>query len=729
MDTLDDIYHAWRGELLKPVDQINIDRIAELETAAYSRGASLVQILASGALVAAPWDADRHPRGKDGKFIELMGWVNLTTGSGNQDRRGQVTDISPDPANPGKPKITVELEGENGVPKRKIVVTPDKILSAPNQKARLDTPRGKGRGFDYSKLSPEMKIEYDVLDDSEKTDFEDRVNGGQDPVDALDDILNSDGVQSRMGDSEKAALGKPPTPEEIKDLKASIKDIEGQHWGSKDTEARADAVDLQSIRLDSLRKKNPTLTDAEKALLNKYGIDVPESLYALSKDKNSGPWSRDAKGAPGAANDIPDLSARREAFGMRGKDITDTSDDKNRIAGQSDSNLRWMLDHPETNPFDEKLIQAELDQRDSEGPVSEFDRLGPEGRGEMKQEGFKAPAKPTASDGPAVDDGKVDPPSWAADIWDGDPSNPALIDGYMEHEMGFDPATMNTLDEQVWEEADARMQDEIALWRDPPDVEEEDTFSDGGVEWSEAAGAWLDQDGNEATRDQIENAGFDPDTDPDGNDLGSDDEPVPSPPPSKLDQLGTNPDGNPAVDKYRDKYLNGLDDYGKTAAKGLSDDELDQVIAWREDRNSSNDAGLSGTRDLQILNAERDRRKSASEPSKSSKPTPAPSFAPDAIDDPDAQAPGYTPGASLAPMPAPAMPSTPKPKTDIGSDFAGTPQPRTVDPALQKLADQSSGGAKPGGALNMWYLEQRKPGVADSFGEAAAQDSERQRAR
>lgn len=548
MDTLDDIYHAWRGELLKPVDQINIDRIAELETAAYSRGASLVQILASGALVAAPWDADRHPRGKDGKFIELMGWVNLTTGSGNQDRRGQVTDISPDPANPGKPKITVELEGENGVPKRKIVVTPDKILSAPKQKARLDapdapviddgkvdppswaadiwdgdpsnpdlidgymehemgfnpqtmrnldervweeadarmqdeialwrdppdvdeetpdapvmpssdpyddpnyddeggfvewseaagawldqdgneatrdqienagfdpdtdpdgndlgsddepvpspldTPRGKGRGFDYSKLSPEMKIEYDVLDDSEKTDFENRVNGGQDPVDALDDILNSDGVQSRMGDSEKAALGKPPTPEEIKDLKASIKDIEGQHWGSKDTEARADAVDLQSIRLDSLRKKNPTLTDTEKALLNKYGIDVPESLYALSKDKNSGPWSRDAKGAPGAANDIPDLSARREAFGMRGKDITDTSDDKNRIAGQSDSNLRWMLDHPETNPFDEKLIQAELDQRDSEGPVSEFDRLGPEGRGEMKQEGFKAPAKPT----------------------------------------------------------------------------------------------------------------------------------------------------------------------------------------------------------------------------------------------------------------------------------------------------------------------------------------------
>ena len=554
MDTLDDIYHAWRGELLKPVDQINIDRIAELETAAYSRGASLVQILASGALVAAPWDADRHPRGKDGKFIELMGWVNLTTGSGNQDRRGQVTDISPDPANPGKPKITVELEGENGVPKRKIVVTPDKILSAPKQKARLDAP-----------------------------------------------------------------------------------------------------------------------------------------------------------------------------------------------------------------------------------------------------------------DAPVIDDGKVDPPSWAADIWDGDPNNPDLIDGYMEHEMGFNPKTMRNLDERVWEEADARMQDEIALWRDPPDVEEEDTSSDGGVEWSEAAGAWLDQDGNEATRDQIENAGFDPDTDPDGNDLGSDDEPVPSPPPSKLDQLGTNPDGNPAVDKYRDKYLNGLDDYGKTAAKGLSDDELDQVIAWREDRNSSNDAGLSGTRDLQILNAERDRRKSASEPSKSSKPTPAPSFAPDAIDDPDAQAdelgadlesllygggesfsdddveklqgaldefdmavqdddlgaadsalenfvnvlnevaadlapgdegnrasleairdkasdfrgsgayeasydPGYTPGASLAPMPAPAMPSTPKPKTDIGSDFAGTPQPRTVDPALQKLADQSSGGAKPGGALNMWYLEQRKPGVADSFG-------------
>lgn len=145
---IDNIYRAWQSELLKPASGIDIERVAELEVSARTHGVDLVEILASGALTASSFDEDRHPRGKDGKFIELLGWVNVDMGRGEQ-KRGKVMAITPNPNNPGEPTIRVEFEDHHGKPTGTPVnVKPNVISDATNAKARLDAqpaatnPRG-----------------------------------------------------------------------------------------------------------------------------------------------------------------------------------------------------------------------------------------------------------------------------------------------------------------------------------------------------------------------------------------------------------------------------------------------------------------------------------------------------------------------------------------------------------------------------------------------------------
>ena len=95
-------------------------------------------------ILAATWNPDLHPRGRDGKFIETFGFVELFGVPGHKDgERGQVKDIKPNPDRPGDPDITVTVDGKD------VTTRPGNLSEAPETKAKLD----------YFSL-PEEEIDY-----------------------------------------------------------------------------------------------------------------------------------------------------------------------------------------------------------------------------------------------------------------------------------------------------------------------------------------------------------------------------------------------------------------------------------------------------------------------------------------------------------------------------------------------------------------------------------------
>jgi predicted ABC-type ATPase len=104
------------------------------------------QLAEAGALTAAPdFDPNLHPRGLDGRFIEILGFVDIMNPSDSDYRapdargiRGQVKAITPDPKRPNNPDITVSIPTGNAKrPYRDIVVKSDLLKQAPTAKARL----------------------------------------------------------------------------------------------------------------------------------------------------------------------------------------------------------------------------------------------------------------------------------------------------------------------------------------------------------------------------------------------------------------------------------------------------------------------------------------------------------------------------------------------------------------------------------------------------------------
>jgi len=70
----------------------------------------------NSALVAADWNPDLHPRGSDGRFIEIGWLINLIDMAGfrhgqrgKKEVQGEVIDIIPDPEKPGDPIIRVKM--------------------------------------------------------------------------------------------------------------------------------------------------------------------------------------------------------------------------------------------------------------------------------------------------------------------------------------------------------------------------------------------------------------------------------------------------------------------------------------------------------------------------------------------------------------------------------------------------------------------------------------------
>src|SRR5262245_14553696 len=110
----EELYERWQAELCQLVREPDTVLIASLEFEATRRGFSMQAV--SGLLGAfGPFDPDLHPRGKDGKFIEALGLVNIFGLSGFQhgqrgDKRvqGQVQEILPS-GKKGDPIIRVKL--------------------------------------------------------------------------------------------------------------------------------------------------------------------------------------------------------------------------------------------------------------------------------------------------------------------------------------------------------------------------------------------------------------------------------------------------------------------------------------------------------------------------------------------------------------------------------------------------------------------------------------------
>ena len=68
------------------------------------------------AVTAADWNPDLHPRGHDGKFIDVFGLIDLIDmpgfrhgQRGDKKVQGEVHEIIPDPENPGNPIIRVKM--------------------------------------------------------------------------------------------------------------------------------------------------------------------------------------------------------------------------------------------------------------------------------------------------------------------------------------------------------------------------------------------------------------------------------------------------------------------------------------------------------------------------------------------------------------------------------------------------------------------------------------------
>jgi len=134
-----DLLTRWMTELTKPAPNVVI--VASLEAEADTRGWSPLNAYRA-AMTAAPgmFDPDLHPRGRDGKFIEKLGLVELfDLPETEPGQRGKVTDITPDPRTPGRPDVHVDLVGPDGTPGKTLTVKPSNIAAAP-EKARIDTP-------------------------------------------------------------------------------------------------------------------------------------------------------------------------------------------------------------------------------------------------------------------------------------------------------------------------------------------------------------------------------------------------------------------------------------------------------------------------------------------------------------------------------------------------------------------------------------------------------------
>ena len=101
-------------------------------------------------VTAAVWNPDLHPRGRDGKFIEKLGWISWTNPDGSKGR-GQVDEIRPDPTQPGRPDIIVNFDDAG----QRHIFKPDEVDTEAAPKASLtETPETPNRTLPLPRTPP-----------------------------------------------------------------------------------------------------------------------------------------------------------------------------------------------------------------------------------------------------------------------------------------------------------------------------------------------------------------------------------------------------------------------------------------------------------------------------------------------------------------------------------------------------------------------------------------------
>lgn len=133
-------------------ESVPFDRAAELRN----------RVHASTGVTAAvgKFDTSLHPRGKDGKFIEKLGFVNFSVG--RKQERGQVVGIGKGTGN-NKGKTVLTIQKEDG---STVDVTSDKVSQAAKSKADLAAPKSKQSKTDKlaSKAEPLMQEGQSFMD-------------------------------------------------------------------------------------------------------------------------------------------------------------------------------------------------------------------------------------------------------------------------------------------------------------------------------------------------------------------------------------------------------------------------------------------------------------------------------------------------------------------------------------------------------------------------------------
>ena len=134
--SIEDLRKRVRGPLMASLrsrvhggnESVPFDRAAELRN----------RVHASTGVTAAvgKFDASLHPRGKDGKFIEKLGFVNFSVG--RKQQRGQVVGIGKGTGN-NKGKTVLTIQKEDG---STVDMTSDKVSQAAKSKADLSSNTG-----------------------------------------------------------------------------------------------------------------------------------------------------------------------------------------------------------------------------------------------------------------------------------------------------------------------------------------------------------------------------------------------------------------------------------------------------------------------------------------------------------------------------------------------------------------------------------------------------------
>lgn len=97
------------------------------------------------------FDASLHPRGKDGKFLEKLGFVDFTPRGSRETKRGQIVGIKGRREGTGGIDVTVKFEDGST-----IKTSPNLLKNAPESKARIDGPAPAANADKPEVTSPEV---------------------------------------------------------------------------------------------------------------------------------------------------------------------------------------------------------------------------------------------------------------------------------------------------------------------------------------------------------------------------------------------------------------------------------------------------------------------------------------------------------------------------------------------------------------------------------------------